>query len=223
MNQNPVQEMTNGDGASLKTPDASTSVFTPMAPVTGAGDLHPSPTPQSTAESSANVAMTQGADMVGPTKAGMLKAALLNVSPLNLDLSRKQMMGGEEAGFLRRYLLGSGLGPGESKGVLPVFGEGLTAIPGMLSPLATHLALPAVGATVDKLRGLPGGWRQNFARYVPAAQPELEGRFNQGWLNRFGMPYESEGNLKSLAYDTAKPLGAAAVAIRDQFRKMFSK
>lgn len=198
-------------------PPASSTPTVPDASnkINSAYDLKSRYTPMSNETASGNKALTVGAPV---TKQSSL---WFGKDKMNLDFSPKTTSG-SDSGFLQRYLLSNGTKFGQNPGLIPTAAQSATlGIQMGLAPVLNMLALPAIGATVDKGLGRPGSWRQNYARYLPSATPDQDmGYFTKGWTNTFGAPYQTEGSLGDVAHDATKGLAPVVLDTKEQLYKM---
>lgn len=165
---------------------------------------------------------------------GFLKAAHSKVGSLwgkvDMDFSPGKTMDKQD-GLFRRLILDPGDRFGHAQGLLPRMAEFTGMVPKMLaSEVGSRLVLPAAFANADKLRGVPGSWRDRFSAYSPSSintpEKQLPGflryaldRTRPGELG----PYRHGGGLKNdlhnLWYSATKGFGPLIVSAQDQLKQ----
>lgn len=187
--------------AAIETPDVSTNPATPTQGVQGAESLVAAAPMPSTAQSSANAAITQGADVSlgGQGKAGSWltdklgdlssKRDWMKASPYSLDFD-PQITSGDPAPSgnawpqkvlqsLNQYLFDPGTQFGHTKGVIPSAVNWNWWRPALALQALANAGLPFAYSAADKLRGLTPTWTGRAGKYMA---PDLG--------NAYGFPIE---------------------------------
>lgn len=127
---------------------------------------------------------------------------------------------------LKKFMFDSGRAPGHATGLLPQLAYGpLWKTKAFGAPAALAAVGPAIGASVDRLLGRPGSWKENFLSYRPELGAQAAGdpyseRFEKAWDRHFGRAQDA-GWIGNTARAFASGFGPMLTGAKDQLSRMY--